>query len=44
MFVGATALALGYEIFQHWVAINPNSDPALLEEGGMKKGDSDPKE
>jgi predicted PurR-regulated permease PerM len=28
MFVGATALALGYEIFMHWVAIHPNSDPA----------------
>ena len=28
MFVGATALALGYEIFMHWVATNPNSDPA----------------
>ena len=28
MFVGATALALGYEIFMNWVATNPNSDPA----------------
>ena len=28
MFVGATALALGYEIFIHWVATHPNSDPA----------------
>ena len=28
MFVGATALALGYEIFVHWVATQPNSDPA----------------
>jgi predicted PurR-regulated permease PerM len=28
MFVGATALALGYEIFMNWVAIQPNSDPA----------------
>ena len=29
MFVGATALALGYEIFQHWVANNPGADPVL---------------
>lgn len=29
MFVGATALALGYEIFMKWVATTPNSDPAL---------------
>ena len=28
MFVGATALALGYEIFMKWVDTNPNSDPA----------------
>lgn len=28
MFVGATALALGYEIFMKWVATDPNSDPA----------------
>jgi predicted PurR-regulated permease PerM len=28
MFVGATALALGYEIFMNWVATPPNSDPA----------------
>ena len=27
MFVGATALALGYEIFMNWVATNPNSEP-----------------
>jgi predicted PurR-regulated permease PerM len=27
MFVGATALALGYEIFEHWVATPPTSDP-----------------
>ena len=26
MFVGATALALGYEIFMKWVATNPESD------------------
>jgi predicted PurR-regulated permease PerM len=28
MFVGATALTLGYEIFMTWVAANPDSDPA----------------
>jgi predicted PurR-regulated permease PerM len=27
MFVGATALALGYEIFMKWVAVNPESEP-----------------
>ena len=26
MFVGATALALGYEIFMHWLATNPTSE------------------
>jgi predicted PurR-regulated permease PerM len=29
MFVGATALALGYEIFMKWVAINPEPKTAL---------------
>ena len=28
MFVGATALALGYELFMNWVATNPDPDPA----------------
>jgi predicted PurR-regulated permease PerM len=28
MFVGATALTLGYEIFMSWVATDPDSDPA----------------
>lgn len=28
MFVGATALALGYEIFMNWVATHPSSDSA----------------
>ncbi|HZN09828.1 MAG TPA: AI-2E family transporter [Pyrinomonadaceae bacterium] len=28
MFVGATALALGYELFMHWVATNPDPAPA----------------
>ena len=30
MFVGATALAIGYEIFMNWVATSANSDPATL--------------
>jgi len=29
MFVGATALALGYEIFMKWIAVNPESEPAV---------------
>jgi predicted PurR-regulated permease PerM len=29
MFVGATALALGYELFKRWVEDNPDSDPAV---------------
>lgn len=28
MFVGATALALGYELFMHWVATNPTAEPS----------------
>jgi hypothetical protein len=35
MFVGATALALGYEIFMKWVAANPQSDPAVSNEGQL---------
>jgi predicted PurR-regulated permease PerM len=31
MFVGATALTLGYEIFMSWVAANPDSDRAVSE-------------
>src|SRR6185295_17367880 len=33
MFVGATALALGYEIFMKWIAIQPEPDPALADDG-----------
>jgi predicted PurR-regulated permease PerM len=29
MFVGATLLALGYQIFMGWVATNPESDSAV---------------
>jgi predicted PurR-regulated permease PerM len=37
MFVGATLLALGYQIFMGWVAANPNSGPAVShnEETGL---------
>jgi predicted PurR-regulated permease PerM len=34
MFVGATALALGYKLFNYWLAAKPNSDQVSLEEGG----------
>jgi predicted PurR-regulated permease PerM len=29
MFVGATLLALGYQIFMWWVATNPDREPAI---------------
>ncbi|MFL6229199.1 MAG: AI-2E family transporter, partial [Pyrinomonadaceae bacterium] len=32
MFVGATVLALGYQIFMSWVAANPNASPVVLHE------------
>jgi predicted PurR-regulated permease PerM len=42
MFVGATALALGYEIFKNWVAINPaESDAATSRD---RQIDSEPTE
>jgi predicted PurR-regulated permease PerM len=31
MFVGATLLALGYQIFMAWVAANPDTAPAKRE-------------
>jgi hypothetical protein len=31
MFVGATLLTLGYQIFMGWVAANPNAGPAQAE-------------
>ena len=34
MFVGATLLALGYQIFMGWVAANPDA-PAATPERGM---------
>ena len=39
MFVGATALALGYKVFQHWIATPPDSEDASTEEQ-VKKVDS----
>src|SRR5262249_15397526 len=33
MFVGATLLALGYQIFMTWVATNPDSAPAAATTG-----------
>lgn len=40
MFVGATVLALGYEIFKSWVDANPESDPAPSQDGQIKQDDS----
>jgi hypothetical protein len=31
MFVGATLLALGYQIFMRWVAVNPDTRQAQTE-------------
>ena len=36
MFVGATALALGYNIFMHWVATNPEANRELPEDERAK--------
>jgi predicted PurR-regulated permease PerM len=43
MFVGATALALGYEIFLNWVGTQ-NSDTGSSQEGKIEKGDYDQKD
>ena len=42
MFVGATLLTLGYQIFMGWVAANPNAGPAQAESdaGGALNGPS----
>jgi predicted PurR-regulated permease PerM len=42
MFVGATLLALGYQIFMSWVATNPVSDPAVSQNDQTKPSDSGP--
>ncbi len=36
MFVGATALALGYEIFMKWVGMGPESEPTQSDPAKMK--------
>jgi hypothetical protein len=41
MFVGATVLALGYEIFKGWVANNPDYDP-VPDNKRVKHSDSGP--
>jgi predicted PurR-regulated permease PerM len=43
MFVGATALALGYELLNSWVAANPDPDPAAAQNEQIKQGASGPK-
>jgi predicted PurR-regulated permease PerM len=43
MFVGATALALGYELFKSWVDANPDADPAVAQNEPIKQGASGPK-
>jgi len=35
MFVGATLLALGYQIFMGWVATDPDSDAAISKESNI---------
>jgi len=42
MFLGATVLALGYELFKGWVANNPDYEPAPQDEQ-IKHGDSGPR-
>jgi predicted PurR-regulated permease PerM len=43
MFVGATGLALGYQIFMGWVASNPDSDPEVAPHDQRDQGDAGPK-
>jgi predicted PurR-regulated permease PerM len=40
MFVGATVLALGYQLFMGWVATNPDADPEVSQQD---QGDSGPR-
>jgi len=39
MFVGATVLALGYEIFKGWVAANPDGDAAIPRSEQIPQGE-----
>lgn len=43
MFVGATLLALGYQIFTGWIATSPNSDPAVSQNEETGPGNIGPK-
>jgi predicted PurR-regulated permease PerM len=43
MFVGATVLALGYQLFMGWVAADPDSDPKASQHDQSDQGDSRPK-
>jgi predicted PurR-regulated permease PerM len=43
MFVGATLLALGYQIFMGWIATSPNSDPAVSQKEETGLGNIGPK-
>ena len=43
MFVGATLLALGYQIFMGWIATSPNSDPAVSQNEETGPGTVGPK-
>jgi predicted PurR-regulated permease PerM len=42
MFVGATVLALGYQIFMGWVATNPDSEPEASQHDQSDQGDAGP--
>jgi predicted PurR-regulated permease PerM len=43
MFVGATLLALGYQIFMGWIATSPNSDPPVSQDQETGLGNIGPK-
>jgi predicted PurR-regulated permease PerM len=43
MFVGATVLALGYQIFMGWVATNQDSEPAASPHAQSDQDESEPK-
>ena len=43
MFVGATVLALGYQIFMDWVATKPDADPEVSQHDPSDPGDAGPK-
>src|SRR5262249_26610109 len=43
MFVGATALALGYSIFMHWVGTNPEAEQPQAKDEQTKPAPADPK-